>query len=152
MLMVLMRGGGSCRCQDRQGFDLCWCQESICADAYEGERGPIYAEAWSCPFMPSGRMAFMLRRGYQAVNYANARQISDFYWVSDILEISTPKALQFIYVFNIKLNRKEEIFGGNQRVLYQIVDSSLFLEISIKFEILAMGEVWGLEEGEGIKN
>ena len=93
----------------------------------------------------------MLRRGHQAVNYANARQISDFYGVSDILEISTPKALQFIYVFNIKLNRKEEIFG-NQRVLYQIVDSSLFLEISIKFEILAMGEVWGLVEGEGIKN
>ena len=80
----------------------------------------------------------MLRGGHWAINYANARQISDFYEVSDILEISTPKALQFIYVFNIKLNRKEEIFDGNQRVLYQIVDSSLFLEISIKFEILAM--------------
>ena len=55
-------------------------------------------------------MAFMLRTGHQAVNYANARQISDFYGVSDILEISTPKALRFIYVLNIKLNRKEGIF------------------------------------------
>ena len=93
----------------------------------------------------------MLRRGHRAVNYANARQISDFYGVSDILEISTPKALRFIYVLNIKLNRKEGIFDG-KRLLYQIVDSSLFLEISIKFEILAMGQVWGLVEGEGIKN
>ena len=97
-------------------------------------------------------MAFILRGGHQAVNYANARQISDFYEVSDILEISTPKALQFIYVLNIKLNSKEGIYDGNQRLLYQIVDSSLFLEISIKFEILAMGQVWGLEEGKGIKN
>ena len=94
----------------------------------------------------------MLRRGHQAVNYANARQISDFYGVSDILGISTPKALRFIYVLNIKLNSKEGIFDGNQRLLYQIVESSLFLEISIKFEILAMGQVWGLEEGKGIKN
>ena len=95
----------------------------------------------------------MLRRGHQAVNHANARQILHFYGVSDILEISTPKALQFIYVLNIKLNSKEGIFDGNQRLLYQIVDSSLFLEISIKFEILAMGQVWGLVEGEGeIKN
>ena len=94
----------------------------------------------------------MLRRGHQAVNYANARQISDFYGVSDILEISTPKAPQFMYIVNIKLNSKEGIYDGNQRLLYQIVDSSLFLEISIKFEILAMGEVWRLVEGEGIKN
>ena len=69
----------------------------------------------------------MLGGGYQAANYANARQISDFYGVSDILEISTPKALRFIYVLNIKLNSKEGIFDGNQRLLYQIVDSSLFL-------------------------
>ena len=52
----------------------------------------------------------MLRRGHRAVNYANARQISDFYGVSDILGISTPKALQFIYVLNIKLNSKVGIF------------------------------------------
>ena len=43
--MVLIRGGGSCRCQDREGFDLCLCQESICVDAYEGMKGPIYADA-----------------------------------------------------------------------------------------------------------
>ena len=52
----------------------------------------------------------MFRSGHQAVNYANARQISDFYGVSDILGISTPKALQFIYVLNIKLNSKVGIF------------------------------------------
>ena len=91
----------------------------------------------------------MLRRGHQTVNYANARQISDFYGVSDIIEISTPKALRFVFVLNIKLNSKEGIFDGNHRMLYQIVDSSLFLEISIKFEILAMGQVWGLMEGRG---
>ena len=94
----------------------------------------------------------MLRGGHWAINYANARQISDFYGVSDILEISTNKVLQFLYVLDIKLNSKEGNFDGNQRVLYQIVDSSLFLEISIKFEILAIGQVWGLVEGEGIKN
>ena len=77
-----------------------------------------------------------------AVNYANARQILDSYRVSD-----TPKALRFIHVLNIKLNSKEGIFDGIHRLLYQIVDSSLFLEISIKFEILAMGQVWGLVEG-----
>ena len=55
-------------------------------------------------------MVFMLRRGHQAVNYANARQFSDFYGVSDILEITTPKALRFIYVLiNIKLNSNEGI-------------------------------------------
>ena len=51
-----------------------------------------------------------------------------FYGESDILEISTPKAHRFIYVLNIKLNRKEGIFDENQRLLYHIVDSSLFLE------------------------
>ena len=60
--------------------------------------------------------------------------------------------MSYLYVLNIKLNSKEGIFDGNERLLYQIVDSSLFLEISIKFEILAMGQVWGLVEGEGIKN
>ena len=53
----------------------------------------------------------MLGRGYQAVNYVNARQISDFYVVSDIFEIITPKAFQcpiyvYVYILIIKLNRR----------------------------------------------
>ena len=80
-----------------EGCWWCWSGEEVHVDA-RIEKASISADARSpsVPMPTRGRgglimlMPEVVQSGHQAVNYANTRQISDFYGVSNILEISTP--------------------------------------------------------------